>query len=155
MIYSGISDSFINQLQLQHAQQLKLLSLGIDSNLINQFIHSHIHVFIIEFLSTYTERICVLILWISYLLFLLYQLLLFKKGHNDFKHSLSHLVVSDSFRPHELQPTRLLCPQNSPGKNIWVSCHSLHQEIFLTHGLNPGLLHCKQILYCVNYQGSP
>ena len=33
-------------------------------------------------------------------------------------------------RPRELQPTRLLCPWNSPGKNTGVGCHSLLQGIF-------------------------
>ena len=32
----------------------------------------------------------------------------------------SHSVVSDSLWPHRLQPTRLRCPWNSPGKNIGV-----------------------------------
>ena len=32
--------------------------------------------------------------------------------------------------PHGLQPTRLLCPWDSPGKNTGVGCHSLLQEIF-------------------------
>ena len=60
----------------------------------------------------------------------------------------SHSVMSDSLQPHGLQPTRLLCPWNSPGKNIGVGCHSLlPQGIFPTQGLNPGLLHCRQILY--------
>ena len=35
----------------------------------------------------------------------------------------------------------------SPGKNTGVSCHFLLQGIFPTQGLNPGLLHCRQILY--------
>ena len=43
---------------------------------------------------------------------------------------------------------------NSPGKNTGVGCHSLLQWIFPTHGLNPGLLHCRQILYWLSYQGS-
>ena len=38
-------------------------------------------------------------------------------------------------------PTRLLCPWDSPGKNTGVGCHSLLQGIFLTQGLNPHLLH--------------
>ena len=38
---------------------------------------------------------------------------------------------------------RLLCPWASPGKNTGVVCHSLLQGIFLTQGLNPGLLHCR------------
>ena len=45
--------------------------------------------------------------------------------------------------------------QDSPGKNTGVGCHAHHQEIFLTQGLNPGLLHCRQILYHLNHQGSP
>ena len=35
----------------------------------------------------------------------------------------------------------------------WV-CHALLQGIFPTQGLNPGLLHCGQILYCLSHQGS-
>ena len=31
----------------------------------------------------------------------------------------------------------------------------LLQGIFLTQGLNPGRLHCREILYCLNHQGSP
>ena len=34
-----------------------------------------------------------------------------------------HSVVSNSLRPHGLQPTRLLCPWNFPGKNTEVGCH--------------------------------
>ena len=34
-------------------------------------------------------------------------------------------VVSDPVRPHRQQPTRLLCPQDSPGKNTGVGCHFL------------------------------
>ena len=33
--------------------------------------------------------------------------------------------------------------------------HSLLQGIFLTQGLNPGLPHCRRILYCLSRQGSP
>ena len=40
---------------------------------------------------------------------------------------LSHSVVSDSVRPHRRQPTRLLCPWDSPGKNTGVGCHFLLQ----------------------------
>ena len=36
-------------------------------------------------------------------------------------------VVSDSVRPHGLQPTRLLRPRDSPGKNAGVGCHFLLQ----------------------------
>ena len=47
------------------------------------------------------------------------------------------------------------CPWNSPGKNTRVGCHSLLQRIFLTQGLNLGLLHCRQILYCLRHQAIP
>ena len=35
-------------------------------------------------------------------------------------------------RRYELQPTRLLCPWDSPGKNTGVGCHALLPGIFLT-----------------------
>ena len=38
-------------------------------------------------------------------------------------------VVSDSLWPHRRQPTRLLRPWNSPGKNTGVGCHFLLQCI--------------------------
>ena len=37
----------------------------------------------------------------------------------------SRSVVSESLRPHGLQPTRLLCPWNSQGKSTGVGCHCL------------------------------
>ena len=64
-------------------------------------------------------------------------------------------VLYNSLRPHGLQPTRLLCPWDAPGKNAGVGCHSLLQGIFLAQGWNPGLLHCGQILYLLSHQGSP
>ena len=35
--------------------------------------------------------------------------------------------MSNSVRPHRQQPTRLLCPWDSPGKNTGVGCHFLLQ----------------------------
>ena len=35
-----------------------------------------------------------------------------------------------------------------------VVCYFLLQGIFQTQGLNPGLLHCRQTLYQLSYQGS-
>ena len=46
-----------------------------------------------------------------------------------------------------------LCPRDSPGKNTGVGCHSVLQGIFPTQGWNPGLPHCRQILYCLGHQG--
>ena len=37
----------------------------------------------------------------------------------------SHSVVSNSSQPHGLQPTRLLCPWDFPGKSAGVGCHCL------------------------------
>ena len=56
------------------------------------------------------------------------------------------LVISNSLGSHGLQPTRLLCALNFPGKHTGVGCHFLLQGIFLTQGLNPGLPHCSQTL---------
>ena len=47
----------------------------------------------------------------------------------------SHSAVS-SLWPHGWQPSRLLCPWNSPGKNTGVDCHSLLQSIFPTQVSN-------------------
>ena len=44
---------------------------------------------------------------------------------------------------------------DSLGKNTGVGCHALLQGIFPTQGLNPGLPHCKQIIYQLSYQGNP
>ena len=44
---------------------------------------------------------------------------------------------------------------DSPGKNTGVGCHALLQGIFPTQGSNPGLPHCRWILYCLSHQGSP
>ena len=35
-----------------------------------------------------------------------------------------------------------------------MGSHSLLQGIFLAQGWHPGLLHCRQILYCLNHPGS-
>ena len=43
----------------------------------------------------------------------------------------------------------------SSGKNTRVGCHALLQGIFPTQGSNPGLPHCRYILYCPSHQGSP
>ena len=52
-----------------------------------------------------------------------------------------------------MDPTGSSVHENSLG-NTAVGCHSLLQGIFPTRGLNPGLLHCRQILYALSHQGS-
>ena len=49
-------------------------------------------------------------------------------------------VVSDS-----LWPIRLLCPCGFSGQEYWI---------FPTQGSNPGLPHCRKILYHLSHQGS-
>ena len=44
---------------------------------------------------------------------------------NTWKWKWSRSVVSDSMRPHGLQPTRLLRPRDFPGKSTGVGCHCL------------------------------
>ena len=62
----------------------------------------------------------------------------------------SRSVVSDSLWPHGLYS-----PWNSPGQNTGVGSLSLLQRIFPTQGSNPGLPHCRQILYQLSHKGSP
>ena len=45
--------------------------------------------------------------------------------------------------------------RDSPGKNTGVGCHAPLQGLFPTQGSNPGLLHCRQILYQLSHQGKP
>ena len=71
------------------------------------------------------------------------------------KWSISHSVVSNSLQCHGLKPTRLLCLWDCPGKNTGVGSHSFLQGICSTQGSNPGLLHCRQILYHLSLHRSP
>ena len=56
----------------------------------------------------------------------------------------------DSLWPHELYN-----PWDSPGQNTGVGSLSLLQGISATQDSNPGLLHCRHILYHLNHKGSP
>ena len=86
------------------------------------------------------------------LLLVLSQLILtiFQKSE-----SVSRLVVSWLCNPMAIASQTPLCPWNSPGKNTGVGSHSLLRGIFLTQGLNLGLLHCRQILYHLSHQSWP
>ena len=46
-------------------------------------------------------------------------------------------------------------PWISPGQNTGVGSSSLLQGVFPTQGSNPGLLHCRRILYQLSHKGSP
>ena len=56
---------------------------------------------------------------------------------------------------NSLRPHGLYSPWNSPDQNTGVGSLSHLQGIFPTQGANPGLQHCRQILYQLSYQGSP
>ena len=70
------------------------------------------------------------------------------KGSVKEKESENHSVMSDYLGPHGLYS-----PWNSPGQNTGVGSLSLLQGIFPTQGLNPGLPHCRQILYQLSRGG--
>ena len=54
-----------------------------------------------------------------------------------------------------LQADSLPAETQGKPKNTGVGNLSLLQRIFLTQELNQGLLHCRQILYQLSYEGSP
>ena len=59
-------------------------------------------------------------------------------------------VTSNSFRLHGVYS-----PWNSPGQNTGVGGLSFLQGFFPTQGWNPGLPHCRWILYQLSHKGSP
>ena len=87
--------------------------------------------------------LCVCVPMCVYLKFLLLKYFILKK-------KLIHLPAKS------LQSCLTLCnplDKSSPSSSVHgilhgVGCHALLQGIFSTQGLNPCLLHCKQILYC-------
>ena len=56
--------------------------------------------------------------------------------------------------PMDCSPPGSSVHEDSPGKNTGVGCQALLQGIFPTQGSNPGLLHCRWILYW-SHRGSP
>ena len=62
----------------------------------------------------------------------------------------SQSVVSNSLWPHGRYS-----PWNSPGQITRVGSLSLLQGIFPTQGSNPGLPHCRQILYQLSHREAP
>ena len=58
-------------------------------------------------------------------------------------------VVSDSLRPHGLQPIRLLCPWDFPGKSAGVDCHYETFPKYLSDGVQkPSWLRMVNTLRC-------
>ena len=64
--------------------------------------------------------------------------------------SKSRSVMSDCLQPHGLYSS-----WNSPGQNTRVGSLSLLQGIFPTQGSNPGLPHCRRILYQLSHKRRP
>ena len=67
-------------------------------------------------------------------------------------------VMSDSAAPWTVAPLSMPGSSvhgDSSGKNTGVDCHALLWGILPTQELNPGLLHCKLILYHLSQQGNP
>ena len=73
------------------------------------------------------------------------------KGHMELG---TEVKVAQSC-PSLCDPHGLYSPWHSPGQNTGVGSLSLLQGIFPTQGSNPGLLHCRQILYQLSHKGSP
>ena len=65
-----------------------------------------------------------------------------------FHASESHSIMSNTLRPHGLYSL-----WNSLGQNIGVHSLFFTQGIFPTQGYNPGLLHCRWILYQLSHKG--
>ena len=69
--------------------------------------------------------------------------------------SSSRSVEPNSLQPHGLEPTRLLCPWDFPGKDNGVGCHLLLQGIFPTQGYEPGSLALQADSLPIELQGKP
>ena len=64
----------------------------------------------------------------------------------------SYSVMSDSYRPHGLQPIRLLHPLDFPGKSTGLDCHCLLQ---ITHYLILMLMVFTRICQCIQWNNLP
>ena len=67
---------------------------------------------------------------------------------------LSCSVVSNSLQSHELQPTKLLCPQDFPGRNTGAGCHFPLQGIVHIQRSNLHLLHWQADSLPQSHRGS-
>ena len=64
-----------------------------------------------------------------------------------------HQVRSNPSDPMDCSPPGLF-PWDFPDKNTGMGCQFLLQGVFQIQGSNPGLLHCRQILYCLSHRES-
>ena len=63
--------------------------------------------------------------------------------------------MSDSLETPQTVAHQAPLSMEFSGQEYWRGHCFLLQGIFLTQGLNLGLWHCRQILYCQSHQGSP
>ena len=64
-------------------------------------------------------------------------------------------VMAKLCDPMDFSPPGSSVHGDSPGKNTEMGCHFLLPGVFPTQGSNPGLPHCRRILYHLSHQGSP
>ena len=107
-----------------------------------------VHMFVmVEFAAL--ERKCLSVIWVNQQIYsqslktagfwesvYIFSLDVVRPSLQPGKTMLACSALSDSFKPHGLEPSRLFCPWDFPDKNSGVGCHVLLQEIFLTQGLN-------------------
>ena len=67
----------------------------------------------------------------------------------------SRSVVSDSLRPPWTVPYQALPSMGFSRQEYWSGLPFPSPEDLPNPGMNPGLLHCRQTLYCLSHQGSP
>ena len=66
----------------------------------------------------------------------------------------SRWVMPDSFAAPQTVACQVPLYMGFPRENTGMGCHFLLQGIFPNQGSNSGLLHFRQILYCLSHQGS-
>ena len=101
----------------------------------------------------YSSRHCLFISFVDFFLIGLFVFFLFQQYISAVV--LSRSVVSDSFRPHRLQPARLLCPWGFSKQEYWSGWPCPPPGHLPNPGIEPSLLHCRRILHCLSHQGSP
>ena len=72
---------------------------------------------------------------------------LLQKGHRIGKELLRHVWLFATPQTNPTQPSRLLNPWNSPGKNTGVGSHFFSRGSSQPQGWNPGLLNCMYSLF--------
>ena len=65
------------------------------------------------------------------------------------------LFMSDSLRPMDYSPPGTSYPWGFYRQEYWNALPCPLPGDLLNQGSNPGLPHCKQILYCLGHEGSP